>query len=284
MWANIILVIIYNKTLQESMTLKTLSEYKFYNTKVVIQNNGPSEVSYDCELFVRLNQCFDNQVELINSIDNVPLSVIYNDIFLKYKDSDRFILLDDDTEISESFVKAVKNSKVDLEVPKIISSGDRCVYYPICENEIVTTDRDLDPKSALSIGSGLIINNTLIEKFKRHDLKLFDEHYALYGVDFSLFRRIYKICTKGESVKIRSSSFLVHSLSRLDESSRKNNLRNIERALDVAITARRYPTFHLHYLLIRKFVAESMKMNWSNAYNIVKAYLLGCHPRCLKKY
>lgn len=282
MWTNAILVIIYNKTLQESTTLTTLSDHHFSNTKLVIQNNGPYEIGYDCELSVRLNKCFNSQVELINCLDNMPLSIIYNDFFLKYKDSERYILLDDDTEISELFVKAIKNSHVDLEVPKIISSGDGKVYYPICENMVVTTDRDLDPESALSIGSGLIINRTLIEKFKRHDLKLFDEHYALYGVDYSLFRRIYKILDKGERVKIRSSSFLVHSLSRLDDSLRENSFRNIERALDVAVSARRYPTLHLHYLLVRKFISESIKMNWGNAYNIVKAYLLGSHPRCSK--
>ncbi|WP_409159189.1 glycosyltransferase family 2 protein [Pectobacterium sp. B2J-2] len=250
----------------------------------MIQNNGPHEIDYDCELSVQLNQCFNNQVELINSVNNMPLSIIYNNLFLKYESAEKFILLDDDTEISVSFVQTIKSGYADLEVPKIISSSDRQIYYPICEDAVVTCDKDLDPISVLSIGSGLIINRTLIEKFNRHNLKLFDENYALYGVDYSLFRRIHQISGEGESIKIRTSSFLVHSLSRLDDSLKKNKFRNIERALDVAITARRYPTFHLHYLLIRKFVAESMRMNWNNAYNIVKVYLLGRHPRCLKKY
>ncbi|MFC3395027.1 glycosyl transferase [Brenneria rubrifaciens] len=282
MWSNIILVVMYNKTLQESTTLNTISCYKFTDTKIVIHNNGPREIIYEGEFSAKLGQCFDNQVELINCLDNLPLSYIYNEVFSKYQNVERFIILDDDTEISESFVDAIKNSRVDLELPKIISSGDNKIYYPVCKNKVVTTDADLNPASTLSIGSGLIINRTLVEKFKKHNLKLFDEHYALYGVDFSLFRRIYKIVGKGENVKIRSSSFLMHSLSRLDQNEHKNNFRTSERALDIAISARRYPTLYLYYKFLTGISSEFMKMNWGNVYNMIKAYLLGVHPRCSK--
>ncbi|EHD22411.1 MULTISPECIES: glycosyltransferase family 2 protein [Brenneria] len=282
MWANIILVIMYNKDLQESTTLDTISNYSFNNTKLVIHNNGPREINYEGEFLAKLEHCFDNQVELINCLDNLPLSIIYNEIFSKYNNAEKFIILDDDTEISESFIDAIKISCVDLELPKIISTGDKKIYYPVCKSGIITTDTDLDPESALSIGSGLIINRTLVEKFKKHNLKPFDENYALYGVDFSLFRRIYKIVSKGENVKVRSSSFLMHSLSRLEQSENKNDFRTRERALDIAISARRYPTLHLYYKFFSGVFSEFIKMNWGNMFSMLKAYFLGVHPKCSK--
>ncbi|MCL2896208.1 glycosyltransferase family protein [Brenneria tiliae] len=282
MWANVILVIMYNKALHESTTLDTISNYYFNNTKLVIHNNGPREITYEREFLSKLECCFDNQVELINCLDNWPLSIIYNEFFLKYNNAGKFIILDDDTEISESFIDAIKSSYVDLELPKIISTSDKKIYYPVCKSGIVTTDTDLDSESALSIGSGLIINRTLVEKFKKHNLKPFDEHYALYGVDFSLFRRIYKIVSKGENVSVRSSSFLMHSLSRLDQSENKNDFRTRERALDIAISARRYPSLYLYYKFFSGIISEFMKMKWGNVFSMIKAYFLGVHPKCYK--
>lgn len=45
----------------------------------------------------------------------------------------------------------------------------------------------------ISIGSGLVIYKSLVECFRKDNLKLFDERYALYGVDYSFFRRIQRI-------------------------------------------------------------------------------------------
>lgn len=280
-FANVILVIIYNKSLCDSKTLDTISNYNFPNSKLVIHNNGPEEVIRMSPLWEKLNKCFYSQIELINCLYNKPLSIIYNDIFVKYQ-ACNFVILDDDTEISESFVYAMKNNNVDLELPKIKSSSDELIYYPICDGIVTNELVDLDPRKVLSIGSGLIINQALVDKFKTNNLKLFDESYALYGVDFSLFRRIYKIVDLGEVVKIRSSCFLTHSLSRLDMNENRDSFRARERALDLAISTRRYPTINLYYMFLRKIVGESIKMRYGNVYCMIKAYILGMHPRCSK--
>lgn len=279
---NVILVVLYGKSICESMTLNSLSKYRLKNSKLVIHNNGPESVVFDGELYEKLNDSFDFNVEAVNDLNNTPLSKIYNQLFIVYS-AERFIILDDDTQLSDSFVFSIENACADLDVPRIISSSNGISYYPISDGVVIADNTELNANNVLSIGSGLIINTSLIDKFNNYNLNVFDENYALYGVDYSLFRRIWWLVKQGESVDVRSSSFLIHSLSRVNKNERKNKTRNKERVLDVAITARRYPTLYTCYIFLRKLVGEFLKMNASNVVDMIKAYVHGCHPRCYKR-
>ncbi|WP_323635188.1 glycosyl transferase [Pectobacterium polaris] len=281
---NIVLVVIYNKALDESVTLNSFLKYKLKNSKLIIHNNGPQGVRFDDLLHERLNNNFDCHVELINSLDNKPLSIIYNEMFIK-NNANRFIILDDDTGLSQSFFELLKTSDfdVDLDIPKIISSIDGAIYYPISNGKVVKDSTILDARNVLSIGSGLVINRTLIEKFNRYNLDLFDENYALYGVDYSLFRRMWWVVKQGDEIHVRSSFSLEHSLSRADRNEKYNKVRNRERILDVAITARRYPSLYSYNIFFRRISREILKINFDNVVCMIMTYISGRHPRCYKK-
>ncbi|HFV9295193.1 glycosyl transferase [Serratia fonticola] len=275
--SNAVIVIVYNKKLEDSVTLNTMVHYDFHDTRLVIHNNGPEHVSLNGDLERKIKVKF-KEVELINCLSNYPLSKLYNDFIAKNSNAKQFIILDDDSSITDEFVSAIFYNEVDLELPRIISRADDEVYYPIEGKTVVTVTCDLDPKTSYSIGSGLIINNSLVSKFQKHNIKIFDENFALYGVDVSLFRRIYQLINKGEIFKIRTSSYLKHSLSRTE--GKESSFRVKERLIDVAVATRRYPSFRSHVYLSKKIMTNIVKFNFDNVYLILNAYFSGMHPRC----
>ncbi|HAT4914913.1 glycosyl transferase [Serratia marcescens] len=274
---NAIVVVVYNKKIEDSATLNTLVEHDFFNSKLVIHNNGPESIALQGKLAEKIEAKF-KCVELINSLNNLPLSMLYNDFIRDNEEAGRFIILDDDSTITEAFARAVNYNEDDMELPRIISRVDGVTYYPIETKKVVTTERYLDHRTSYSIGSGMVINNSLVKKFQEHNVDLFDENYALYGVDVSVFRRIYQLIDKGEAFKIKSSSYIYHSLSRAE--GKESPFRIRERLIDTAITTRRYPTVRLHIHLMKKLIINVIKLNGNNAASIIKAYLTGMHPRC----
>ncbi len=274
---NAMIVVVYNKEIADSITLNTLVNYDFHSTKLVIHNNGPKNISLDAKMAITIGERF-KAVELINCLSNLPLSVLYNKFIRNNLGVEQFIILDDDSTITDEFVRAVNSNESDLELPRIVSRADDLTYYPIEDNKIVTTDRELDPKTSFSIGSGLVIHRSLVEKFQKNNIDLFDENYALYGVDVSIFRRIYKLIDKGERFKIETSSYLKHSLSRTE--GRESPFRIKERLIDVAVTTRRYPTLRMHIHLLKKILINLASFKFGNVVSMLSAYYTGMHPRC----
>jgi hypothetical protein len=274
---NALVVVVYNKSIEDSITLNTLVEYDFLNSKLVIHNNGPKNISLVGDVARRLNDKFKD-VELINCLSNSPLSILYNEFINNNLDAKQFIILDDDSTITDEFVRAINANEADMELPRIISRTDHVTYYPIEAKKVVTVDRELDPRTSFSIGSGLVIHHSLVEKFHKHNVSLFDESYALYGVDVSIFRRIYQLMDKGERFKIKTSSHLKHSLSRAE--GKESPFRIKERLIDVAITTRRYPTLRMHVHLLKRILINLVSFKLDNVSSTIKAYLSGMHPRC----
>ncbi|KAA8999852.1 glycosyl transferase [Affinibrenneria salicis] len=279
--SNAILVVLYNKLPGESTTLNMLLEHEFPNSSILIHNNGPKEIRFENDHRLYLLKEIFNKVESVNCLENKPLSSIYNEFIQSNKHVNQYVILDDDTEMTNSFFLAMNShDDIDVELPKIKSSFDGEIYYPVSSGRIISGDGNLDSTSTISIGSGLIIKKKLVDKFCKYNMTLFDENFALYGVDFSFFRRIYKLNSMGENIEMRSTSVLKHSLSRLEGASSKNAFRHIERILDVAITARQYPSIKSYYILLRCLINEIYGFNLKNTLVILKAFLNGKHPRC----
>lgn len=274
---NAMIVVVYNKKIADSITLNTLINYDFHSTNLVIHNNGPESISLDDEMAIAIGEKFKS-VELINCLSNLPLSVLYNEFIRNNLGVEQFIILDDDSTITDEFVRAINANESDLELPRIVSRTDDLTYYPIEDKKIVTTDRELDPKTSFSIGSGLVIHRSLVEKFQKNNIDPFDENYALYGVDVSIFRRMYKLIEKGESFKIKTSSYLKHSLSRAE--GKESPFRIKERLIDVAVTTRRYPTLRMHIHLLKKILIQLASFKFGNVSSMLSAYYTGMHPRC----
>ncbi|QWT39995.1 glycosyltransferase family 2 protein [Dickeya dadantii] len=274
---NAILVVLYNKGLELSITLQTLIQHPFKSIKLTIHNNGPFRISEEDKFFLWLKTIYE-QVELVNCLENQPLSQVYNRFIANNLQVERWVILDDDTTINESFWFTVEHTQADIECPRIISSINYKTYYPISKGEIVLSYQDLDSATTFSIGSGLIIRRRLWDIFERHDLSLFDENYALYGVDFSVFRRIHRLSACGEKFVLRSSCYLEHGLSRLEK--KESEFRIAENLIDLAISARRYPQFHLYYHLGRRLLKQFFLLRFKTVMVTTQAFFRGKHPRC----
>ncbi|WP_241570116.1 hypothetical protein, partial [Rosenbergiella collisarenosi] len=194
----IIFVILYGKEIKESSTLDSIisCESLVETDSLIIVNNGPFPIQENLDVFD--SQC--GRVYLDNSSLNIPLSKLYNSLIRNNEGFDRYIIFDDDTCIPPEFFSTLNldyHSQVDLQLPKVISIDDNVLYYPIVNGNVI----DSEDKSLIfsnndivySIGSGLIIYKSCIEKFYSHSYDLFDESFALYGVDMSIFKRIEKL-------------------------------------------------------------------------------------------
>jgi hypothetical protein len=276
------LVVIYNKQLKESTTLKSIIEYQFDNCILKILNNGPSLLEID-DLFIEKIKKKFLRVEIENHIENMPLSVAYNQFILKNNKANKFILLDDDTIFTQSFVDKVNetNSDYDLELPRISSLKGNVIYYPTQEGKPVTQNALLPADKIFSIGSGMIITSKFVKKISELGYELFDSHFALYGVDFSLFRRMRTIENNGKKFLITSSCVLHHSLSRIEGD--MSISRTLERLYDTVLIARHYPSIKHVKLLLKTILKYAVLLKFSYVLLIIKTYFSGYHPRC-KKY
>ncbi|MBL2854895.1 hypothetical protein ELL07_25905, partial [Klebsiella pneumoniae] len=104
---NIIAVVLYNKEFSSSLTLNNLLHITLNNTHLVIINNGPNEIKFD-SLYYELKSKFTS-VTYLEYLENRSLAVIYNTIINNYNEYDRFILFDDDTNISDLFFQDMQN-------------------------------------------------------------------------------------------------------------------------------------------------------------------------------
>lgn len=272
------LVILYDKTLEESQTLISLSVFSKKINNLVIVNNGPNKIDPSTNFFENLESKHNN-VELINYIENKPLSWIYNEFIENYKD-DYMVFLDDDTPLDEVFEnKIFSTSDVDVELPKIFALSDNQQYYPIVNNSVYCNEGIIDNNNIIySIGSGLIFSKKTIEIFKSKNIKPFDERFALYGVDTSFFRRLNLILREGADMVISSSTKLNHSLSRTE--GKISEWRYIERLYDIVLSVKYYQNYKALRLL--KIIIKNIH-NLGFVKIILKTYYRGVHPRCEKK-
>ncbi|HEC2555558.1 TPA: hypothetical protein R2K53_001285 [Raoultella ornithinolytica] len=273
-----ILVVLYAKEPSESATLQSLLNKHEDNSVLTIYNNGPDNINENDLVIKKLSLCFSS-VDIIQDLSNKPLSILYND-FLS-RDGECFFLFDDDTNVPDGYFTS-SNESVDIRVP-IIKTSMGEIMYPKVGSKVVTSEYTVpEDVFVYSIGSGLVIYKSLIEVFTKLNLKLFDERYALYGVDVSLFRRIMKLKKSGEQIIIKVEKEMVHSLSRVDESPSPFRLR--ERLIDNVITLRHYPKSKISSTLffIKMFTKRLFMFRFSEILLMFNILIKGKHPRCSK--
>jgi hypothetical protein len=230
------LVLLYNKEIQKSNTLLSLlcSSLIFNNCKLVIWNNGPCNLnSVNVDEFVKLG--FD--VDIIETIDNISLSSIYNSFFEKYI-SDTYVILDDDSNLHDGYlISTLSSSKNELSVPIILA--DDKITGPVVNGERYSDECKCSKISTImGIGSGIIIGSNICERIKNSYGNVFDERFYFYGVDSTFFMRINKI---GLGSLVRVIDGFEHSLSRLEiENAETTKFRKKERAYDLALQIKFY--------------------------------------------
>lgn len=279
-----ICIVLYNKFIEDSVTFRKLKGIGIIDNddfQVVVVNNGPKSVSQDANLK-------EYNVVLEEYLNNKPLSHVYNDLFKKHPQFERYLILDDDTSIQMDFFSDIEKyyyDGVDLQIP-VIMDGKGCQrFYPLINKNVVSEKLTLpitldNSDSLLSVGSGMIIYRSLIKKFESMQMELFDRRYALYGVDFSLFRRIKLLGKNNVQVTIQIPTTLRHSLSRVD--SDFSAWRHLERVYDYALSARFYSKSFMHMIIgMAIFLGKELAhCRFKHSYLLVLTFLRGKHPRC----
>lgn len=281
MFDNIILVILYNKEIKDSMTVRHLLKCELLlNTKVVIWNNGPSSVQFtDSEsMFNEYGYCF----EYIESLNNCSLAEIYNEVFDR-NHALRYIILDHDSQISDVYLKDVSLiSSNEVGMPKIYVNNtlvNPCIDMRPIENP----PDDLGSKIITTIGSGLVIGNSIASLIKENFGNVFDERFVLYGVDTTF-------CYRLSMLKIQNPIKIIHgfehSLSRLGlEKERIETLvfRKKERSCDLGLRIRFYRAgrvsglFSFFLSFFKRLVLR--KEQQYNFFIVISCILLGKHIR-----
>ncbi|MCW9448034.1 glycosyltransferase family 2 protein [Klebsiella michiganensis] len=279
MFKVIILIVLYNKKIEDSTTINSLLNSNTRNLSVIIHNNGPCNVTLTDSLestFKRNNI----DIHVVNCLDNKPLAFLYNDFVNDNTGFDYYCFFDDDTEVNFCYIRNIFDRERDIELPKIISKTDSLQYYPLLNDAVFTEDGTIAGNKIFSIGSGLLINRNVVNIFSKYNLSLFDEHFALYGVDFSFFRRLIFLKNKGERFVITSNSSLQHSLSKVEQ--KQSTFRRRERLIDFVLTVRHYPTTRLYLALIKRFIIEFSCLRVGDVILMIKTFTTGMHYKCKK--
>lgn len=276
----LILVILYNKVVDKSESLKSLMNIKNMTADILIFNNGPERLERESTFIKDLEESY-KKVYIAEDMENRPLSILYNGVINEYKRYETFFIFDDDTYIpNDFFIKTIdKIGSNDLVIPQIVSDTDHSICYPLINGRPYNNNTEIKSTDTVySIGSGLVISRTLIDKFGKNGIDLFDNRYALYGVDFSLFRRIRTLIEKGVRINIAVAGSLNHSLAKRKK--KKESWRKQEITIDQVLTSKFYTKSRLDFMWI--LIKKCLKLDFVNFALACKIYKSGCHPRSNK--
>lgn len=275
-----LVVIVYGKALEDALTIQSLLGFERKLDHLLIVNNGPTVIDENSTLLSTLAQKH-HHVVLENQVQNKPLSWIYNDFIQQY-DADYYVLFDDDTEINIEYQNMLFTVQgIDIELPKIISMSDNVQYYPLVDGAIEQKDGIIsNAKEVFSIGSGLVISKGVKQYFIENKMELFDSHFALYGVDFSFFRKINCIEQKSKVFNISSRSYINHSLSRAEKET--SEWREKERLYDLVLTLKYYYSY-AELRILKLFFKKILGGKMNDALLVLRTAFNGAHPRCISK-
>lgn len=271
-----ILVVLYNIEIDDSITLKRIfsSNSKLNKCRLLIWNNGPNKLSLERRTILDVGGI--DEVNIVEDLTNVPLSKIYN-FFIDHNESDFYVILDHDSDLSDEYIGYISglNEDIFLGMPRIFSNNVPCSP---CVNNVYADRRYYPAEKLTAIGSGLVISKRLVLFLKKAYNKVFDERYALYGVDSSLFYRIRKLHYVDKCMVIPGFS---HSLSRLEkESPSVKQFRTYERSIDLGLTLRYYPNTNTIKLFLIEMLKTILNKNSLSIAVAIKSIISGKHPRC----
>lgn len=266
-YETVYLVVIYNKLICDSQTLVSLGKKQFTEDDLlVIWNNGPNKIELGTDFSVF------HHVELIQTIENLSLSTIYNKTITD-RSFDRIVILDDDSSLTCEYLSAVKTiGRESIGIPQIWSSGK--VRSPKVKTGLLSYGtKNQGVKQLFAIGSGLVLGQEFCNCLIREYSSVFDNRFKFYGVDSSLFYRMISC----KDISVNNQKLLPgfeHSLSRLEvETSEVNQFRRKERGNDLGLTLRNYFPFYLSvlyllfystYYLCRTFLGRGTNISLRN--------------------
>ena len=180
------IIVVYNKECKDSISLQSLYRWKNDIKLVVFDNstkpNGNAEY------------CEKEKIYYLTKGDNIGLSRAYNHVLdsLKLNDNDYVIILDDDTELNDNYVKELQTctdgtKEVILPIvyngTSIISPAN--IKYK-CSSRMVKSVEELDRDNMSAINSGMLIKASVFNKIR------YNEQLFLDCVDHEFMRMVRK--------------------------------------------------------------------------------------------
>ncbi len=273
------LIVVYNKKIAESCTFNKVVNSKFSDDSLcVIWNNGPTSCE---EEFLNVYE-YNKNIRYHETLHNISLAKIYNEVINKYN-AQIYIILDDDSSLTDAYFEAVKQISPN-EVGMPVIYYDRKIINPCINGQIYSKGINIDANDTITtIGSGLVVGRDVASQLFKAYNSVFDERFYLYGVDTTFCFRLNKLKIND---KIKIIDGFEHGLSRLEGKNDKLTLfRKIERSNDLALQIRYYKEkkhwFFMMVLLlassIKKFITfQPQQYKYST---IIKTFVKGKHER-----
>jgi len=221
------LVVLYGLRPRDSATLRGLLAQPVASlpadSALLVWNNGPQPLDEE-ERQALLAAPGWSQVLIEQDLGNPPLSRVYNQVLRR--DAERLVVFDQDTEVDGRYLSALER-EAELLVPLVLGAG--AIRYPHQYKQVVTEEGPLDPLATVTISSGLCLSQRLAGRIGARHGDVFDERFALYGVDVSFFLRVQGLARE-EPVELLCAGGLDHSLSELEaETPAQRRFRDIEK-------------------------------------------------------
>lgn len=221
------LVVLYDKSIDESLTFLSIVRNGVAlpnDSELVIWNNGPSSIVIP-EHYLRLLEQLGISVEFKETLENLPLSNIYNQVIENHC-SDRFVILDDDSELTREYLLSLANfSQYEFLVP-VLTSGEIRISpnYLFGKNMRFT-----------ALASGLCLSSKAVGILTQEFGAVFDERFIFYGADSTLCYRCHKL---GLEMKVVPG--FNHSLS-FKSQREVSEFRKRELSISIGLQLRYYP-------------------------------------------
>lgn len=218
MYQTLLVVVLSGKTYKASVTLNCLMNKAYVNSDLVIINTGPDALLFDKD-FIHTLGFHVKKIDIKEYLDARPLSNIYNEILNEYGEIDRFVLLDGDSCLNKYYLNNLDKfhtNEIDLQLPHVRSKVDGEIYYPIIDESVakVADGFVINPTQHIrSIGFGLVVYRSAINKFLTIQKQVFDDYFSFYDVDDVFFERIKLLRDENIDIKIQVVNTLEHCLN-----------------------------------------------------------------------
>lgn len=169
-------VVIYNKTVANSLTCRKLRAIDYHMDILVVDN---SELENNNEEY-----CCKNHIRYLSMHGNQGLSKAYNAAIDYCKESDAIVLFDDDTEVTTKYfdklyIALKTQQEIDIFAP-VIRGQDGIIYSPnefhfLKNHYILSADQEVPQDSFNAIASCLCIRMRVFDNYRFNDNLFVDQ-------------------------------------------------------------------------------------------------------------
>lgn len=236
-----VLIVFYNASPSESATLQSILAAELSSLQgihITLWNNG-SEL-FDNETITLLQKDFASKNitgTLYNTTHNFTLSSIYN-FFIAQGNYTHYIIFDHDSSFAPDFFSKL-NSKAQYNIvlPAIFEISTREPIGPASRDKPhapfyeLAGERAYSGRPVTSIGSGICISKSFIQKFSPYYGSVFNEAFSLYAVDTCFFEYVSDFLKNHPDYPFYITNTIDHSLSKfLDEGLPMQKFKRLESA------------------------------------------------------